>query len=81
MILRPVYTLHRRQWLSRGLRETFELFERPQNLRARPAAGHHRPPHSPAGPPPGPIVVGRATAAGGDATSRAANRAVVAEAF
>ena len=32
MILRPVYTLHRRQKLSRGLHETFELFERPQNL-------------------------------------------------
>lgn len=32
MIAPPVYTLHRRQWLPRGLHETFEFFERPENL-------------------------------------------------
>lgn len=32
MIARPVYTLHRRQWVPRGLHETFEFFERPENL-------------------------------------------------
>lgn len=32
MILRPVYTLHRKQWLPRRLHEIFEFFERPQNL-------------------------------------------------
>jgi ligand-binding SRPBCC domain-containing protein len=32
VIARPVYTLHRRQWLPRGLHETFEFFERPENL-------------------------------------------------
>jgi ligand-binding SRPBCC domain-containing protein len=32
VILRPIYTLHRRQWLERGLHETFEFFERPENL-------------------------------------------------
>lgn len=31
-MLAPVYTLHRRQWLPRGLHETFDFFERPQNL-------------------------------------------------
>jgi len=31
-LMRPVYTLECRQWLPRGLRETFEFFERPQNL-------------------------------------------------
>lgn len=32
MILRPVYTLHRRAWVPAGLHQTFEFFERPQNL-------------------------------------------------
>ena len=32
MIRRPIYTLHRRQWVPRGLFETFGFFERPQNL-------------------------------------------------
>jgi ligand-binding SRPBCC domain-containing protein len=32
VIARPVYTLHRRQWVPRGLHETFEFFERPENL-------------------------------------------------
>jgi ligand-binding SRPBCC domain-containing protein len=32
VIARPVYTLHRVQWLPRGLRETFAFFERPENL-------------------------------------------------
>jgi ligand-binding SRPBCC domain-containing protein len=32
MVWRPVYTLHRVQRLRRGLHETFELFERPENL-------------------------------------------------
>ena len=32
MIARSVYTLHRRQWLPRRLHETFEFFERPENL-------------------------------------------------
>lgn len=32
MILRPICTLHRRQWLERDLHETFEFFERPENL-------------------------------------------------
>ena len=32
MIVRPVYTLHRRQWLPLALHETFEFFERPGNL-------------------------------------------------
>lgn len=32
MIARHVYTLHRRQWVPRGLHETFEFFERPENL-------------------------------------------------
>lgn len=32
LIAPPVYTLHRRQWLPRGLHETFEFFERPENL-------------------------------------------------
>jgi hypothetical protein len=32
VIARPVYTLHRRQWIPRGLHETFEFFERPENL-------------------------------------------------
>jgi ligand-binding SRPBCC domain-containing protein len=32
VILRPVYTLHRRAWVPAGLHQTFEFFERPQNL-------------------------------------------------
>ena len=32
MIVRPVYTLHRCGWVPRSLHETFEFFERPQNL-------------------------------------------------
>lgn len=32
MFLRPVYTLHRRQWVPRTLHETFDFFERPENL-------------------------------------------------
>ena len=32
MTLRPVYTLHRCQWIGRGVHETFDFFERPQNL-------------------------------------------------
>ena len=32
MRLRPVYRLHRRQWVPAGLGETFAFFERPQNL-------------------------------------------------
>jgi len=32
MIVRPVCTLHRRQWLPLRLQETFEFFERPRNL-------------------------------------------------
>ncbi|HUO62743.1 MAG TPA: SRPBCC family protein [Terriglobales bacterium] len=32
MIGRHIYTLQRRQWLPRTLHETFEFFERPQNL-------------------------------------------------
>jgi ligand-binding SRPBCC domain-containing protein len=32
VIARPVYSLHRRQWLPRRLHETFEFFERPENL-------------------------------------------------
>jgi ligand-binding SRPBCC domain-containing protein len=32
VIVRPVYTLHRRQWLPLTLHETFEFFERPGNL-------------------------------------------------
>jgi ligand-binding SRPBCC domain-containing protein len=30
--MRPVYTLHRRQWVPRVLSETFAFFERPRNL-------------------------------------------------
>jgi ligand-binding SRPBCC domain-containing protein len=32
MIWNPVHTLYRRQWVPRGLHETFEFFERPENL-------------------------------------------------
>jgi hypothetical protein len=32
MVVRPVYTLHRWQWLPLTLHQTFEFFERPQNL-------------------------------------------------
>ncbi len=32
MILRPVYTLHRRHWVPTELHASFEFFERPQNL-------------------------------------------------
>jgi ligand-binding SRPBCC domain-containing protein len=32
MIWNPVRTLSRRQWVPRTLHETFEFFERPQNL-------------------------------------------------
>jgi ligand-binding SRPBCC domain-containing protein len=32
VIFRPVYTLHRCAWVPSGLHETFEFFERPQNL-------------------------------------------------
>jgi ligand-binding SRPBCC domain-containing protein len=32
MIWKPVRTLDRRQWVPRSLRETFEFFERPENL-------------------------------------------------
>jgi ligand-binding SRPBCC domain-containing protein len=31
-MLRPVYTLTRRQWIPRSLHDTFAFFERPQNL-------------------------------------------------
>lgn len=31
-MFRPVYTLHRRLWMPNRLHETFEFFERPQNL-------------------------------------------------
>lgn len=31
-VWRPVYTLHRHQWVARGLAETFAFFERPRNL-------------------------------------------------
>ncbi len=29
---RPIYTMHRRQWLPCGLHQTFGFFERPENL-------------------------------------------------
>jgi ligand-binding SRPBCC domain-containing protein len=32
MIWSPVRTLYRRQWVPRSLHETFEFFERPENL-------------------------------------------------
>lgn len=32
MILRPIRTLHRQQWVPRSLHEVFEFFERPENL-------------------------------------------------
>ena len=32
MSRRPVYSLHRRQWVPTSLHETFRFFERPENL-------------------------------------------------
>ncbi|MBM3220423.1 MAG: SRPBCC family protein [Candidatus Rokubacteria bacterium] len=32
MIIRPIRTLHRGQWVPRSLHEVFDFFERPENL-------------------------------------------------